>query len=95
MASYQESLGPVVASLAGSIAAVLDQETEGIANPVQDYLTTRSPLTCGESRYVDSLTDTDEEEMVRRATSRRSSPSGSPGRTSARSWRACSRPANA
>jgi hypothetical protein len=69
MASYQESLGPVVASLAGSIAAVLDQEADGIANPVQDYLATRSPLTCGESRYVDSLTDTDEEEMVRRAAS--------------------------
>jgi hypothetical protein len=69
LTSYQESLGGVVASLAGSIAAVLDQESEGIANPVQDYLTTRSPLTCGESRYVDRLTDADEEEMVRRAAS--------------------------
>ena len=69
MTSYQESLGRVVASLAGSIAAVLDQDAEGIANPVQDYLTTRSPLTCGESRYVDFLTETDEEEMVRRAAS--------------------------
>ncbi len=69
MTSYQESLGRVVASLAGSIAAILDQDAEGIANPVQDYLTTRSPLTCGESRYVDCLTDTDEEEMVRRAAS--------------------------
>jgi len=69
MTSYQESLGRVVASLAGSIASVLEQESEGIANPVQDYLNTRSPLTCGESRHVDCLTETDEEEMVRRAAS--------------------------
>jgi hypothetical protein len=65
---YRDSLRRAVEALTASISAVIDFATEGISNPVQDYLSTRSPLTCGESRYVDSLSDSDEEAMIRHAT---------------------------
>jgi hypothetical protein len=67
MDAYQGSLRGAVGALAKSISAVVDSETEGISNPVQDYLSTRSPLTCGESRYVESLSNSDEEAMIRQA----------------------------
>jgi hypothetical protein len=67
--AYREALAEAVSALAASIIAIQDKESGGVPNPVQDYLATRSPLTCGESRYVDSLTDSDEEEMLRTANS--------------------------
>ncbi len=64
MAAYEKAASEAAASLAASLAAILEADAEGIANPVQDFLAKRSPLTCSESRHVDSLKETHEEEMV-------------------------------
>lgn len=44
--------------------AVKEDEV-GISNPVQDYLLSRSPLTCVESRYLDRFGGDLEEELLR------------------------------
>lgn len=68
-AAYDAAASAAAAALADSITAVLDVDAGGIANPVQDFLATRSPLTCGESRHIERFTETHEEEMVRTAVS--------------------------
>lgn len=68
-AAYENAARQAAASLADSLAAVLEADADGIANPVQDYLAKRSPLTCGESRHIDSLTELHEEAMIANAES--------------------------
>jgi hypothetical protein len=67
--AYEKKASEAAAALATSLAAILHDDAEGIANPVQDYLTKRSPLTCRESRHFDRLRDTDEEQMIAGANS--------------------------
>lgn len=69
MSEYEARRGEAASSLAAAISAVVGQEAGGVSNPVQAYLSTRSPMTCSESRYVDALTDSGEEEMIRGAAS--------------------------
>ena len=63
-AAYEKRASAAVASLAASLAAILEPNGEGIANPVQDFLAQRSPLTCSESMQFDSLQEAYEEEMI-------------------------------
>ena len=66
---YEESRCKAVASLSNAISAIFNQDTDGVSNPVQAYLSTVSPIRCKESRYFDSLPDSDEEDMIRHAES--------------------------
>jgi hypothetical protein len=68
-AAYEKAAAESAAALAASLTVVLDASTEGIDNPVQDFMTKRSPLTCSESRHVDALTDTHEQAMIANANS--------------------------
>lgn len=63
-AAYESQVSQAASSLANSLAAILEDGARSIANPVQDFLAKRSPLTCSDSRYVDSFTETDEEQMI-------------------------------
>jgi hypothetical protein len=65
--AYTKAASEVTASLVDALTAVLDGEAKGVDNPVQDFLAKRSPLTCAQSRHVDSLRDTREEEMIANA----------------------------
>jgi hypothetical protein len=67
--AYEHAAHEAAASLAASLKAVLDADADGVANPVQDFLAKRSPLTCSESRHIDTLTETHEGEMVASADS--------------------------
>ncbi|MFZ3319322.1 MAG: hypothetical protein WA622_28705 [Mycobacterium sp.] len=63
-AAYEREAALAATALASSLAAIREDGARSIANPVQDFLAKRSPLTCSESRYVDTLTETDEEQMI-------------------------------
>lgn len=68
-AAYDNAAHDAAEALAASLTAILEGDAEGIANPVQDFLAKRSPLTCSDSRYVDSLSETHEEQMIASADS--------------------------
>ncbi len=63
-AAYDNAANDAAEALAASLAAILEEDAAGIANPVQDFLAKRSPLTCSDSRHVDNLTETHEEQMI-------------------------------
>jgi hypothetical protein len=63
-AAYDREAGLAANALAASLSAILEDGAKGIANPVQDFLAKRSPLSCSDSRQFDSLTETDEEQMI-------------------------------
>lgn len=66
---YEKNRENAISALSTVLSEVIDHNSGGVSNPVQAYLSTRSPVTCGESRYFDSLPDTEEEEMIRYADS--------------------------
>jgi hypothetical protein len=63
-AAYDRGAGQAANALAASLSAILEDGATGIANPVQDFLAKRSPLTCSDSRQFDSLNETHEEQMI-------------------------------
>jgi hypothetical protein len=68
-AAYDKAASHAANALAASLSAILQDGAKGIANPVQDFLAKRSPLSCSDSRQFDSLTETDEEQMILEAQS--------------------------
>lgn len=64
--AYAQRAAESVEALARELARVVGRD-EGIPNPVQDFLASRSPLTCAESRYLESFSARWEEELVLRA----------------------------
>jgi len=68
-AAYESARNAAIEHLSAAIATVIEPDSDGVANPVRSYLATRSPVTCSESRYIDSLTEEHEREMVRAADS--------------------------
>ena len=69
LAVYDSARLAAIDHLGAAIASVVEPDSPGVANPVQSYLATRSPMTCSESRYIDALTEAHELEMIRRAAS--------------------------
>lgn len=69
LADYDRDADRAARALAASLSAILEDGARGIANPVQDFLATRSPLTCSDSRQFDVLNETHEEQMIREAES--------------------------
>jgi hypothetical protein len=67
--TYEKAASDAKKSLAEYLAAILEDDTAGIDNPVQDFLAKRSPLTRAESTNADSLKDTHEEQMIANADS--------------------------
>jgi hypothetical protein len=63
-AAYEREASQAADALAASLSAILEDGAKGIANPVQDFLAKRSPLTCSDSRQFDSLNETHEEQMI-------------------------------
>jgi hypothetical protein len=68
-AAYERAAAAAADALAASLSAILEDGSKGIANPVQDFLARRSPLTCSDSRQFDSLNETHEEQMILEAKS--------------------------
>jgi hypothetical protein len=65
--SYRGRVQAAVDALAKEVAGVAAAGSEGIANPVQDFLASRSPLQSAESLFLSGFSSQDEEEMLRRA----------------------------
>ena len=65
--AYERAAEAAADALAASLSAILEDGAKGIANPVQDFLARRSPLTCSDSRQFDTLNETHEEQMIREA----------------------------
>lgn len=68
-AAYETASSEAAASLARAISSILEPDADGVDNPVQDFQAARSPVTCSESRHIDSLNDSQEEEMIANADS--------------------------
>jgi hypothetical protein len=66
-AAYQEAVSEATEKLAAELKRVTAEESVGIPNPVQDFLALRSPLTCRESRHLDSFSGGWEEELPHHA----------------------------
>ena len=68
-AAYRTSMDKVIQQLATEITRII-QYGELITNPVQDFMSSRSPLTSVESQYLDRLDPRYEEELLKRAKDR-------------------------
>lgn len=62
---YEERKAAAIDKLAAELAGVTAEHSEGIANPVQDFLAARSPLTCRESQHLSRLDSETEDELLR------------------------------
>lgn len=62
-ADYDAAVNEVVEKLVAELERVAQDDSDGIPNPVQHFLGARSPLTCAESRYLDSLSGDWEEKL--------------------------------
>jgi len=62
-----ESLEKLTQSLAEEIAKVIADDSEGIPNPVQDYLASQSPVRSGSSLFLNELGSKEEEELFKSA----------------------------
>lgn len=63
--NYHVRVGEAVKGLIKELERVAKEDEVGISNPVQDYVVSRSPLTCRESRYLDRFGGDLEEELLR------------------------------
>ncbi len=64
--AYRSQVGEAVEALASEVSRVM-AGGPGIANPVQDFLASRSPIESTESLFLPGFDSGDEEEMLRRA----------------------------
>src|SRR5262249_48937159 len=64
-AAYRARAAAAVEALAAELARIAGDPGQGIANPVQDYLTAQSPLTATQSRHHPPFGSDREEEMLR------------------------------
>lgn len=64
--NYVAKVGETVQELIKELEKVANEDKVEISNPVQDYLSSRSPLTCVESLYLDRFGGALEEELLRR-----------------------------
>lgn len=64
---YAERVQEAVGKLSEALRRLPEDGSLKIANPVQDYLASRSPLTCTTSQYLDAFDRSDEEEMLGQA----------------------------
>lgn len=62
-AAYLAAVEKAVKELVAELRRVAQLDWDGIANPVQDFLALRSPLTCAESRYLEDFSGRWEEEL--------------------------------
>jgi hypothetical protein len=65
-AAYGDRVEDAVRTLAGEVKGVVADGSDGIPNPVQDFLSSRSPLESRETLYLPRLPRDVEEEMLRR-----------------------------
>jgi hypothetical protein len=63
---YLAKVEETVQELIIELEKAVNEDTVEISNPVQDYLASRSPLTCVESLYLDRFGGALEEELLRR-----------------------------
>jgi hypothetical protein len=63
-ADYSARVEEAVERLAAELALLAREDSPGIPNPVQDFLLSRSPLTCIESRYLEEFSGRWEEELL-------------------------------
>ncbi|MFH1764153.1 MAG: hypothetical protein ABIF09_08180 [Gemmatimonadota bacterium] len=64
---YHARVNQTVEKLAVELARAVEPNSDGISNPVQDFLALRSPLTCGESRYLEGFSGAWEEDLPKYA----------------------------
>ncbi len=63
-AAYREAVDKAVEALAAELQRVVQHDSCGIPNPVQDFLASRSPLTCSQSRHLEGFSGRWEEELL-------------------------------
>jgi hypothetical protein len=54
-AAYRTKVQEAVGRLSDELATLVRDDSEGMPNPVQDFLRSRSPLTCAESRHLEGF----------------------------------------
>jgi hypothetical protein len=63
-ATYRTKVQEAVEKLSGELTKLVGEYSEGIPNPVQDFLRSRSPLTCAESRHLEGFGAQWEEKLL-------------------------------
>jgi hypothetical protein len=61
---YRTRVEEAVEKLASELMSLSQEGSEGIPNPVQDFLASRSPLTCPESRHLQGFSGRWEEDLL-------------------------------
>ena len=62
--AYEERRTLAIDRLTTEMMDVMTDQSAGVANPVQDFLATRSPLDCAESQYLPNLDRGTEEQLL-------------------------------
>lgn len=65
MKDYEDHSKASIDKITEALKFLLKPNSEGIDNPVQDYLASRSPLTCSSSLYLDEFSRREEEDMLK------------------------------
>jgi hypothetical protein len=63
-ADYSARVEVAVENLSAELTKLAQDDSNGIPNPVQDFLQSRSPLTCTETRYLERFSGRWEEELL-------------------------------
>jgi hypothetical protein len=63
-ADYSARVNEAVEKLAVELVRLVQDDSDGIPNPVQTFLHSRSPLTCVESRYLEGFSGRWEEDLL-------------------------------
>jgi hypothetical protein len=63
-ALYHSRVQVAVDNLYGELTRLKDDASTQIANPVQEYMASRSPMTCTTSLYIDEFERSDEQDML-------------------------------
>ncbi|WP_321421363.1 hypothetical protein [uncultured Methanobacterium sp.] len=64
---YQENINEIIGNLAEELEKFKDDNYDGINNPIQEYMSKKSPLTSNESSYLDNFTASLEDAMFQTA----------------------------